>query len=153
MSAAVSAALPGTSGTVAASRAATITIWRRELPARRPITFTSSWPAWVKRCSTGPPSGPPPKPRASKVSATSSAVARLPRVPARRSGASAAIRAASSAAWLPSNSTSAASPCGSGRGRLWNENIVSTTARSAGTKAARYIRGSITVAATYNSEG
>ena len=33
----------------AASRAATITIWRRERPARRPITFTRSRPAWVKR--------------------------------------------------------------------------------------------------------
>ena len=39
------------------------------------------------------------------------------------------------------------------RGRLSNENIVRTTARSAGTNAARYIRGSITVAATYNPVG
>jgi hypothetical protein len=49
MSAAVSAALPGTSGVLAASRAATITTWRRELPARRPTTFTSSLPACEKR--------------------------------------------------------------------------------------------------------
>ena len=48
ISAAVSAALPGASGTVAASRAATITIRRRERPARNPITFTRSWPACVK---------------------------------------------------------------------------------------------------------
>jgi hypothetical protein len=92
----VSAALLGTSGTLAASRAATITTWRLELPARRPITFTSSCPACVKRCTSGRPPRPPANPRAAKVSATSAAVSRLPCVPGRRSGDSAAIRVASS---------------------------------------------------------
>ncbi len=137
-SAAVSAALPVASGTTAASRAATITIWRRSCPARRAITFTSSRPAWVKRCTTGFGN-----PRASSSSATRSAVRRLPGRPGRRSGSRSAIRADSSAATRPSNRTSAASPCGSGSGRLCSENMVSTSASSAGTKAALYTRGSI----------
>ena len=48
-SAAVSEALTGASGIAPASRAATITIWRREAPARRAITFSSRFPACVKR--------------------------------------------------------------------------------------------------------
>src|ERR671915_831932 len=136
--AAVSAALPVASGTTAASRAATITICRRSCPARRAITFTSSRPAWVKRCSSG--SG---NPRPASSSATRAAVRRLPGRPGRRSGSRSAIRADSIAAARPSNRTSAASPCGSGPGRLCNENIVRTSASRAGTKAALYTRGSI----------
>src|SRR5918999_6376994 len=136
--AAVSAALPVASGTTAASRAATITIWRRVRPARRPITLTRSRPAWEKRCTVG--SG---KPRAASTSATRCAVRRLPGRPGRRSGSRSAMRADAMAARRPSKSTSAASPWGRGRGRLCNENIVSTSASSAGTKAALYTRGSI----------
>jgi hypothetical protein len=91
----VSDAVPGASGRVAASRAATITIWRRELPARRPITFTSRRSACVKRWITGRDPPPPPKPRVANASATSMAVARSPGDPARRSGWSVAIRVAS----------------------------------------------------------
>ena len=47
--AAVSPPLPVASGTTAASRFATITICRRERPARRPITFTRLSSAWLKR--------------------------------------------------------------------------------------------------------
>src|SRR5688572_13382538 len=43
----------------------------------------------------------------------------------------------------PSNSTSAASPCARGRGRVSSENIAKTAARTAGRNAARYRRGSI----------
>jgi hypothetical protein len=40
-------------------------------------------------------------------------------------------------ALVPSNRTSAASPCGTGRGRFSSENAATTTASSAGRKAAR----------------
>ena len=69
--------------------------------------------ACVNRCTTGRAPAPPAKPRAANVSATSMrrgavAVRARPAGP----GASAAMRVASSAAWLPSKSTSAARPCG-----------------------------------------
>jgi hypothetical protein len=52
VSAAVSAALLGASGTEVASRAATITIWCREAPARRPITFRSGLPSSERKESS-----------------------------------------------------------------------------------------------------
>ena len=79
-SAAVSEALPAASGATAASRSATTTIWRRVRPARRPITFTRSRPACVKRSSCTR------KPRSPRRAATSPAVARSPGLPAARSG-------------------------------------------------------------------
>jgi hypothetical protein len=129
--AAVSAALPVASGTTAASRAATTTTWWRERPARRPTTFRSDRPAWVKsRCEVR-------KPRDCNCVSTKSAVRRSPGRPGRRSGSSAAIVAALVAASRPSKSTSAASPCPKAPGRLCRENMVRTSANSAGTNAAR----------------
>ena len=114
-----------------ASRSATTTIWRRERPARRPITLTSRSPAWLKRCrSTG-------KPLAAQRAGHALGRLRVAdRCPAGGRARRSAIRLASVAATRPSNRTSAARPWGSGRGRLCSENIVSTTASRAGTNAA-----------------
>ena len=75
----MSAALPGASGTLAASRAATITIWRRELPGPAP-DHVHELVARVREPlhDRTVPSRLAANPRASKVSATSCAVARSP---------------------------------------------------------------------------
>jgi DNA-binding response OmpR family regulator len=143
----VSAALPVASGTAAESRPATITICLRELPARRPITFSSRRPACEKRWRSTR------KPLSASCPATVSAANLSPSDPGRRSGACRAMRAVSAAARRPSNRTSAARPCGSACGRLPSENIASASASRAGTKAALYTRASITCRPTYNSEG
>ena len=149
ISAAVSAALPVASGTTAASRAATITIWRRERPARRPITFTSSL-AGVReplRRSTG-------KPLLSSVRATRAAVRASPGVPGapvRRRGHD-PVRLGGRDS-RPSNRTSAASPCGSGRGpALQREHRQHQ--RQQGRNERRSVDARLeSRSSTYNSEG
>src|SRR5436305_460060 len=80
MRAAVSAALPASSGTVAASRAAITTISLFVLPGRRPITFTSLVPSWSKWSTVVE------KPWLRNVCFTRDATAASPGRPARRSG-------------------------------------------------------------------
>ena len=121
---------PPASGTPAASRAATTTIWRRELPARLPITFTrSSLPRSKRSTSTV-------NPRLRKAFATSRAAARSPGRPARLSRAAPTIAPVVVTALWPTKTTSAGRPCPSGLGRLSRENITSTTASTVGRNAA-----------------
>src|SRR5436190_1925600 len=145
ISAAVSAALPASSGIVAASRAAITTICLFVLPGRRPITFTSFVPSWSKRSMVVE------KPWLRKACFTREATAASSGRPARRSGVVVAMSRTRLAVPTPSNNASAARPCGAARGGDSSENATSTSAKSAGRKAARYMRGSITFRASPRS--
>ena len=101
-------------------------------PARRAITFTSSRPAWLKRCSSG--AG---KPRASNWLRTSSAVAPVTR-PARRAGRARARRCPRPRRRPGGRRTARRrpAPAAAAAGLLWSENMASTSASRAGTNAA-----------------
>ena len=140
-SAAVSAALPVASGRPPASRAATITIWRRERPARRPITFTSSRPAWVKRWRSEREAARLELAIGHEIRGAASPGRSGPAVglavgdPGRLDGRQSRRRTA----------RPRPVPAPAARARLCKENIASTSARSAGTNAALYTRGSIMI--------
>ena len=149
----MSEALPGASGTAPASRAATITICRRELPGAA-ADHVHEAAAILREALHHRAGAAPARETARREGAghelRGRAIARRAGAPVRLLGRDTGRQLGR---LLPSKRTSAARPCGSPRGRLSNENMVRTTARSAGTNAARYIRGSINGAATYNSRG
>jgi hypothetical protein len=131
MSAAVSAALPVSSGTSDASRAASTTISLFEAPGRRPITLTRRVPFSSKRsivvgnlCDRN-------------ACFTRDATAASPGRPARLSGVVEVMLRTMPTALVPSNRASAARPWSSGRGGVSSENATSTSASSAGRNAAR----------------
>ena len=131
ISAAVSAALPAASGTPAASRSATTTIWRRELPARRPTTLTrSSLPRSKRSTSTV-------KPRARNASATTRAASRSPGPPRAPVAGGRHDRARGGHRARAREHHVGGQALPEGRGRLSRENIASSTASTAGTNAAR----------------
>ena len=75
-------------------------------------------------------------PRERNASTVTRAASRSPTVPARRSSPAPTIARVVATASAPPNTTSPGRPWGSGLGRLSSENITSTTASRAGTKAA-----------------